>query len=126
MKGLEYCRYRRVIKDRGGGDHLYLQPMAHELRRTQFNVVKLKAYRSRQYDATLVLKVIERGLKSYCVYDQTFVREKQNIFVLSDKGPTLETLDFTIHIGSTPTFLYFDLYLNTTYAAHYVYFTIAV
>ena len=26
------------------------------------------------------------------------------------------------HIGSTPNFLYFDLYLNTTYAAHYVYF----
>ena len=31
-----------------------------------------------------------------------------NMF-LSDKGPTLETLDFTIHISSTPTFLYFDL-----------------
>ena len=27
---------------------------------------------------------------------------------LSDKEPTLETLDFTIRIGSTPTFLYFD------------------
>ena len=27
-----------------------------------------------------------------------------------DEGPTLETLDFTIHIGSTPTFLYFDLW----------------
>ena len=25
---------------------------------------------------------------------------------LSDEGPTLETLDFTIRIGSTPTFLY--------------------
>ena len=35
---------------------------------------------------------------------------------------TLETLDFTIHIGSTPTFLYFDLYLNTAYAALYVYY----
>ena len=34
----------------------------------------------------------------------------------------LETLDFTIRIGSTPTFSYFDLYLNTPYAAHYVYF----
>ena len=40
---------------------------------------------------------------------------------LSDEGPTLETLDFTFRIGSTPTFLYFDLYLNTAYAAHYVY-----
>ena len=26
---------------------------------------------------------------------------------LSDEGPTLETLDFAIRIGSTPTFLYF-------------------
>ena len=31
----------------------------------------------------------------------------------------LETLDYNIRIGSTPTFLYFDLYL---YAAHYVYY----
>ena len=43
---------------------------------------------------------------------------------LSDKGPapTLETLDFTIRIGSTPTFSYFDLYLYSTYAAHYIYY----
>ena len=39
---------------------------------------------------------------------------------LSDEGPTLETLNFTFHIGCTPTFLYFDLYLNTAYSAHYV------
>ena len=34
---------------------------------------------------------------------------------LSDEGllSTLETLDFTIYIGSTPTFLYFDMYFNT-------------
>ena len=32
----------------------------------------------------------------------------------------LKTLDYTIRIGSTPTFLYFDLYLNTAYAAHCV------
>ena len=30
---------------------------------------------------------------------------------LSDKGPMLETLDYTIRIGSTPTFLYFDLFI---------------
>ena len=35
----------------------------------------------------------------------------------------LETLDYTIRIGSTPTFLYFDLYLYSAYAAHYVYKT---
>ena len=39
----------------------------------------------------------------------------------SDEGPMLETLDFTIRIGSTPTFLYFDLYLHSVNAAHYVY-----
>ena len=31
----------------------------------------------------------------------------------SDKGSTLEMLDFAFYIGSTPTFLYFKLYLNT-------------
>ena len=36
----------------------------------------------------------------------------------------LETLDHTIRIGSTPTFLYFDLYLYSAYAAHYVYFDV--
>ena len=39
---------------------------------------------------------------------------------LTDEGPMLETLDFTIHIGSTPTLLYFDLYLYSAYAAHQV------
>ena len=33
----------------------------------------------------------------------------------------LETLDYTIRIASTPTFLYFDLYLYSAYAAHFVY-----
>ena len=33
----------------------------------------------------------------------------------------LETLDYTIRIGSTPTILYFDLYLYSACAAHYVY-----
>ena len=37
----------------------------------------------------------------------------------------LETLDFTIRIGSTSTFLYFALYLYSAYAAHYVYWTIS-
>ena len=39
---------------------------------------------------------------------------------LSDEGATLETLDFAFHIGSTQTFLYFDFYLNTAYAGHYI------
>ena len=48
----------------------------------------------------------------------------KNLFgFLSDEGPMLETLDYTIRIGSTPTFLYFDLYLYSAYAAHFVNFT---
>ena len=39
---------------------------------------------------------------------------------LSDKGPTFKTLDFTFYTGSTSTFLYFNLYLNNTYPAHYI------
>ena len=35
-----------------------------------------------------------------------------------------EALDYTIRIGSTPTCLYFDLYLYSAYAAHYVKFQI--
>ena len=34
----------------------------------------------------------------------------------------LKTLDSTIRIGSTPTFLYFDLYLYSADAANYVYY----
>ena len=33
-----------------------------------------------------------------------------SLAILSDEGPMLETLDYTIRIGSTPTFLCFDLY----------------
>ena len=43
-------------------------------------------------------------------------------YFLSDEGTMLETLDHTIRFGSTPTFLYFDLYLYSAYAAHYVYY----
>ena len=45
-----------------------------------------------------------------------FTSEKKGF--LCDEGPTLETLDFTIRIGSTPTFSYFDLNLYSAYAAH--------
>ena len=48
-----------------------------------------------------------------------------NLFSVSLwRRATLETLDFTICIGSTPTFLYFDLYLYSAYAAHYGYFSL--
>ena len=37
-----------------------------------------------------------------------------DIYFLSDEGPMLETLDYTIRIGSTTTILYFDLYISST------------
>ena len=43
---------------------------------------------------------------------------------LSDEEPMLETLYYTIRIGSTPTFLYFDLYLCSAYATHFVYYLV--
>ena len=49
--------------------------------------------------------------------NQKYVRNKTEF--LSDEVPMLETLDYTIRIGSTPTILYFDLYLYSAYAAHY-------
>ena len=45
---------------------------------------------------------------------------------LSDEGPMLETIEYTIRIGSTPIFLYFDLYLYTANTEHYVYIYIYI
>ena len=39
-------------------------------------------------------------------------------FVVSDEGRTLEMLDYTIRVGSTRIFLYFNLYLLAAYAVH--------
>ena len=71
---------------------------------------------------------------NFCLYEQLLSnfwaftafwarrgRARHQLTILSDEGPMLETLDYTIRIGSTPTFLYFDLYLYSAYAAHYVY-----
>ena len=43
------------------------------------------------------------------------------------EGPMLETLDYTIRIGSIPTFLYFDLYTYTYIHIHiYIYIYIYI
>ena len=47
--------------------------------------------------------------------------ERNHFVSLIDEGRMLETLDYTIRIGSIPTILYFDLYLYSAYAALYVY-----
>ena len=70
----------------------------------------------------------------YCHYTDHFIflftfrfvsehclRSTLDFMFLTDDGPTLKTLDFTFYIGSTSTFLYFDLHFITAYAAHYVY-----
>ena len=44
-----------------------------------------------------------------------FTRTFIYFLFFSDEGPTLETLDFTIRIGSTPTFLYFELRIELLY-----------
>ena len=52
----------------------------------------------------------------------TFQVDIPFVTFLSDEGPTLKTFDFAFHPGSTRTFIYFDLYLNTANAGHNVYF----
>ena len=37
------------------------------------------------------------------------LHQRETMLFLSDEGPTLETLDITTRIGSTPTFFYYDL-----------------
>ena len=58
-------------------------------------------------------------------YKEVGVLHYMDFMFLSDELPTLETLDFTIRIGSTPTFLYFDLYLNTAYTQRTTFFYIS-
>ena len=53
------------------------------------------------------------GLRSVTWLSLLYKFTRFSIYFLfpSDEGPMLETLDYTIRIGSTPTFLYFDLYI---------------
>ena len=53
--------------------------------------------------------------------ESLLMTENNFVMFLSDEEPMLETLDYTIRIGSTPAFLYFDLYLYSAYATYYVY-----
>ena len=49
-----------------------------------------------------------------------FTRFLIDFLFLSDEGPMLVTLDYTIgRIGSTPSFLYFDLYLYSAYGSRH-------
>ena len=56
--------------------------------------------------ATAVRKQLNFTVKKQTTHNQLYL-----LLFFSDEGPMLETLDYTIRIGSTPTFLYFDLYI---------------
>ena len=72
--------------------------------------------------ALLILEQLKAQLFLISIERKIAVRIQQGEFFF-DERRTLETLDFTLHIDSTPTFFYFNLYLNTAFAAHCVYFT---
>ena len=83
-----------------------------------FIYINIKIYKSKyEKVGVLPIRIVKSNVSSVGPSSEKFVR----VFSLSDEGPTLETSDFIIRIGSTPTFRYFNLYLNTAYAAHYVY-----
>ena len=48
--------------------------------------------------------------------------KKPNVRFHSDEGPMLETLDYTIRIGSIPTFLYFDLFVELLCSKYFALF----
>ena len=63
-------------------------------------------------------------MESPCINKASIYLPNQNqLNILFDEGPTLETLDFTIRIGSTLNLFMFRLYIYSAYAAHNVYFT---
>ena len=93
---------------------------------TQYTTFYVSLWR-RSYARNVRLYFLYRQYTNLFIFrfeSQHCLRSTLHFMFLSDEGPTFKTLDFAFYIGSTPTFLYFDLYLNTAYATHYVCFTI--
>ena len=68
---------------------------------------------------------IDQSLVSACFVHVLFYKVLYSVpWFLSDEGPMLEMLDYTIRIGSTTTILYFNFYLHSAYAAQYVYYLV--
>ena len=63
------------------------------------------------------MKYKSKYKKCWCTAktDSIVQRFEPGFSLTKGKNEGFETLDFTIRIGSTPTFLYFDLY-------HYIYY----
>ena len=90
---------REVIRYGNG-----FRPISYSETLLKISQLKVKTWRkwhSRRYED---FKILRGRILEF--------RNDFKIFCLNE-GPTLETLDFTIRIGSTPNFLYFDLYIST-------------
>ena len=48
------------------------------------------------------------SISNQSVVNQNYIENEALVSIINE-GPMLETLDYTIRIGRTPTFLYFDL-----------------
>ena len=84
----------------------------------------VKKFLKRKYCATIADDNLNRNIKRFVPMYFRYGQQSLTFRALAlRQRETLETLDFTIHIGSTLSFLYFDFHLYSTYAAHYVYFT---
>ena len=121
-KSLVYCRLRRVKSNVSS----VAPSVAHVSlwRRANARNVRLY-YQYWQYKNLFHISICNLNILLGVMYNQ-LAYFMSHYYLLSDEGPTLETLDYTIRIGSTPTFSYFDLYLNTAYTALYVYCTILI
>ena len=87
---------------------LSLPPEMGEMAQTFISDIEwLAALKCRATDLSTSLFLTER----MCSANLSFF--KIYFLFLSDEEPTLETLDYTIRIGSTPTFLYFGEILDT-------------
>ena len=87
---------------------------------SQFSNVNTPGHKSKYEkvgNGVLLIRIVKSDVSSVGPSSE----RKHSSCFCSDEGPMLETLDFTIHIGSTPTFSYFDLYLYSAYASHYVF-----
>ena len=83
------------------GQELYHYTKLYDLV-TEFEPVKVNFTRSKCIRGRISPQKLKTWGKHTSKYDLV------PVVFLSDEGPTLETLDFTIRIGSTPTFSYFD------------------
>ena len=88
---------------------------------SQFSNVNTPGHKSKYEkvgNGVLLIRIVTSDVSSVGPSSE----RKHSSCFCSDEGPMLETLDFTIHIGSTPTFSYFDLYLYTLPTHHTTFF----